>query len=106
MRRTLTGINFELAAAVRRVNAALDRIPEDRRPGLSGESWHSLEREPDRACGVGRSRGGDAGDRQTGTTMSGWTSAAELDASATGCDREGNLSRDPDRDRLRDRRHP
>ena len=53
MRRTLTGINFELAAAVRPVNAALDRIPEDRRPGLSGESWHSLERELDRACGVG-----------------------------------------------------
>jgi hypothetical protein len=53
MRRTFRGINLELACAVRRINALLDRIPDDEQPDLSGESWHSLERELERACGVG-----------------------------------------------------
>ncbi len=53
MRRTLTGINFELAAAVRRVNVIRDRIPAVEQPDLAGESWRRLEAELDRASGVG-----------------------------------------------------
>lgn len=53
MRRTLPGINAEIAAAVARVTAAYDRVPVDRRPDVSGERWHRLEAEVDRACGAG-----------------------------------------------------
>lgn len=53
MRRTMTGINLELAAAVRRINTIHDRIPADDQPDLAGESWRTLEAELDRAAGVG-----------------------------------------------------
>ena len=57
MRRTMTGVNLELAAAVRRVNALLDRIAEDRHPDVFGESWRALEAELDCACGAGDREG-------------------------------------------------
>ncbi|MBA2240029.1 MAG: hypothetical protein H0W09_02105 [Solirubrobacterales bacterium] len=53
MRRSLPGINAELAAAVRRVNVLDASIPESRRPDICGERWHRLEAEIDNACGAG-----------------------------------------------------
>jgi DNA-binding FadR family transcriptional regulator len=51
--RALPGINTELAAAVRRVNALYTRIPEQRRPDVNAERWQELEHEIDRACKAG-----------------------------------------------------
>lgn len=56
MRRSLPGVNYELAAAVRRVNAARSRLPEPL-PDVTGERWHELEREVDRLCGAGDREG-------------------------------------------------
>lgn len=53
MRRSLPGVNAELAAAVRRVNAIYSVIPASRQPDLDGSSWRRLEAEVDRACGAG-----------------------------------------------------
>lgn len=44
----LPGINAELAAAVRRVNAAYARLPESDRPDIGG--WNALDTELDAAC--------------------------------------------------------
>lgn len=44
----LPGINAELAAAVRRVNAAYVRLPESVRPDIGG--WNALDAELDAAC--------------------------------------------------------
>jgi len=52
VRRALPGVNAELAAAVRRVNATYSQIPESCRPDIAGERWANLERELDRACGA------------------------------------------------------
>jgi hypothetical protein len=41
-------INFELAAAVRRVNAHYTRLPENGDRPLLAESWNGLEAEIDR----------------------------------------------------------
>ena len=60
MRRTLKGVNAELAAAVRRCNVIHRQIPPGQRPDLSGESWRELEAELDRAWGAGQVRGGAA----------------------------------------------
>ncbi len=46
-------INFHLAAAIRRVNSAYYRLPEDRRPDVTGERWTALEREIDEAAEFG-----------------------------------------------------
>jgi len=53
MRRSMPGINAELAVAVRRVNVISEAIPESHRPDMAGERWARLEDEIDRACGVG-----------------------------------------------------
>jgi hypothetical protein len=47
----LTGIRLELAAAVRRVNAAYARVPEDSWPLVDDERWRTLEAEIDAAIG-------------------------------------------------------
>jgi len=52
MRRSLPGLNAELADAVRRVGALYERIPESRRPDVTGERWDALEAEIDAACGT------------------------------------------------------
>lgn len=52
MRRSLPGIQCELAVAVRRVNAVYYALPEHLRPDVSGESWIALEEEINRACGA------------------------------------------------------
>jgi hypothetical protein len=49
----LPGINGELAAAVRRVNAVYSRIPEDDRPDVTGQAWSQLEANLDRSCAAG-----------------------------------------------------
>lgn len=48
---TLPGIRAELAAAVRAVNAAYNRLPESRRPDVTG--WNALDRAVDEACAAG-----------------------------------------------------
>lgn len=48
----LSGVNAELAAAVRRVNALYQRHPEPR-PNVNGLTWPALERKIDRACAGG-----------------------------------------------------
>jgi hypothetical protein len=48
---TIPGVNAELAAAVRAVNAAFMRIPEDSRPIAA--AWTPLEEEVDAACASG-----------------------------------------------------
>lgn len=53
MRRSLPGINYELAASVRRVNSLYARVPEPRRPDVTGERWQALEAEIDTRCGAG-----------------------------------------------------
>lgn len=53
MNRTLPGVNYELASAVRRVNALYETVPEDLAPDVTGERWKYLEREIDEACGRG-----------------------------------------------------
>lgn len=53
MRRSLPGINAELALAVRRVNVLYSAIPESLRPDLDGSRWRRLEAEVDCACGAG-----------------------------------------------------
>lgn len=53
MRRSLPGMNYELAAAVRRVNTLLAGLPSDLQPDVTSERWHELENELDRACGAG-----------------------------------------------------
>lgn len=52
MRRTLPGLNAELALAVRRVGAAAETLPEHLRPDFDGSQWDALEREIDRAAGA------------------------------------------------------
>ena len=70
MRRTLPGLNADLAVAVRRVNAAYHALPEHLRPDLNGSSWAEMEREVDRACG--------AGDREAALqAISGWGAAGD-----------------------------
>lgn len=46
----LPGVANEAAAAVRRVGAAYERIPEPLRPEIDTDRWHQLEREIDEAC--------------------------------------------------------
>lgn len=46
--RSLPAINEQLAAAVRKVNAAFYAIPENVRPDPAG--WDGLDREVDAAC--------------------------------------------------------
>ncbi len=53
MRRTLPDVNFELAAAVRRVNALYRKVPDEHRPDATGERWDALEAELDARCGAG-----------------------------------------------------
>ncbi len=53
MRRSLPGVNYELAASVRRVNSLYARVPESRRPDVTGERWQALEAEVDARCGAG-----------------------------------------------------
>jgi hypothetical protein len=53
MRRTLPGLNADLALAVRRVGAAAETLPEHLRPDFDGSSFDAMEREVDRACGAG-----------------------------------------------------
>ena len=43
----------ELAAAVRRVNAAYRRVPESARPDINAQTWRDLEAEIDRAAAKG-----------------------------------------------------
>mgnify|MGYP000380223969 CR=1 FL=1 len=57
MRRSLPGLNADLALAVRRVNSAASSLPEQLRPDFDGASWDALERELDRACGTGDREG-------------------------------------------------
>lgn len=53
MRRSLPGLNFELAAAVNRIGELYHAIPEELRPDVMGERWDELEAEVDQACGSG-----------------------------------------------------
>ena len=72
---TLPGINAELAGAIRAVNAAYHRLPEDRRP--EPPSWDALSREVDAACAAGDRSGALAAIR----AWSGhWLSAFEKEA--------------------------
>ena len=43
----------ELAAAIRRVNAAFNRCPPSVRPAVDGDAWRDLEAEIDRASAKG-----------------------------------------------------
>lgn len=57
MRRTLPGLNYALALAVRRVNVLHEQVPEPLRPDVTGERWQALEREIDTRCGAGDREG-------------------------------------------------
>lgn len=57
MRRRLPGVDAELAAAVRRVNADYWRIPEAHRPDVTGERWDALEATLDARCAAGDRQG-------------------------------------------------
>jgi hypothetical protein len=57
VRRILPGINAELAAAVRRINALYMRIPEGRRPNVDGSRWRELEAQIDARCAAGDREG-------------------------------------------------
>lgn len=50
MRQSLPGINYELAVAVRAVNAAYNRLPENARPEVP---FNGLDREIDAAIASG-----------------------------------------------------
>jgi len=52
---SLPGINCELAAAVRRVNALRAANPEAQRPEFDHEAWKRLERSLDASCRAGDS---------------------------------------------------
>jgi hypothetical protein len=49
----LPGINVELAAAVRRVGAAYNRLAEAERPDINAQEWRDLEAAIDRHCARG-----------------------------------------------------
>ena len=51
--RTLPGVGNSLAAAIRRVNAAYNRLPESDRPEVDNEVWRRMEHAIDDACSVG-----------------------------------------------------
>jgi len=50
---TLPGINGELAAAIRRVNALRSSLPDEHRPIFDLARWRRLEAELRRACTTG-----------------------------------------------------
>lgn len=50
-RHTLAGINLAVTAAVRRVNAAYNRLPEGHRPEAA--PYDALDAELDAACAAG-----------------------------------------------------
>lgn len=49
----LPGIGAALAAAIRRINAIHNALPESDRPNVNGPRWTSLEAEIDAACAAG-----------------------------------------------------
>jgi hypothetical protein len=53
VRRSLPGINYALAEAVRDVAALYGQLPDTVRPDVSGERWQALEADLDRLCGTG-----------------------------------------------------
>lgn len=53
MSRRLPGVSADLAAAIRAVGAAYDRLPETDRPEIGDEAWKRLERAIDDRCAAG-----------------------------------------------------
>lgn len=51
--RTLPGVGYALAGAIRKINALYLRIPESRRPDVNADRWPVLEAEIDRVCAAG-----------------------------------------------------
>jgi hypothetical protein len=58
MNISIPGVGYELAAAVRRVNALRQSKPDHERPDMSDGAWLRLETELDQACASGHK--GDA----------------------------------------------
>lgn len=52
LRITIPGIGGDLAAAIRRISAIRQSLPEADRPNMSVEAWHQLEAELSRACAM------------------------------------------------------